>query len=66
MDVFVIVLLVLALLLTVGALVGGLVVMAVGGEVNARWSNKFMRYRVLFQGIAIALFLIALTLTGRG
>ena len=53
----------LAMAATVGALVWGLVAMARGGEFNARWSNKMMRYRILFQAIAIAVFALLLALT---
>lgn len=57
--------LVLAMAATLGALVWGLVAMARGGEFNARWSNKMMRYRVLFQAIALAFFaVLMLTLKG--
>ena len=48
---------------TVGALVWGLIGMARGGEFNARWSNKMMRYRVLFQAIALAIFGILVLLS---
>ena len=41
-------------LATVGA---GLVVMSRGGEVNRRWGNRLMRYRVYAQTIAIGMFL---------
>lgn len=57
------VVLILAMAATVGALVWGLIAMARGGEFNAKWSNKMMRYRVLFQAIALAVFAILLSLT---
>ena len=57
------VLLFLAMAATVGALVWGLIAMARGGEFNAKWSNKMMRYRVLFQVIALAVFAVLLSLT---
>ena len=44
---------------TVGALVWGLIAMARGGEFNSRWSTKMMRYRVLFQAIALIFFALA-------
>ena len=53
----------LAMAATVGALVWGLIAMARGGEFNAQWSNKMMRYRVLFQAIAIGVFALLLSLT---
>lgn len=55
--------LILAMAATVGALVWGLIGMARGGEFNARWSNKMMRYRVLFQAIALAIFGILVMLS---
>lgn len=39
-------------------LLAGIVVMAIGGETSARWSNVLMRYRILAQ--AGALLIIAL------
>ena len=55
--------LILAMAATVGAMVWGLIGMARGGEFNARWSNKMMRYRVLFQAIALAIFGILVLLS---
>ncbi|MEQ8816803.1 MAG: twin transmembrane helix small protein [Thalassobaculum sp.] len=57
------VVLILAMAATVGALVWGLIAMARGGEFNAKWSNKMMRYRVLFQAVALAVFALLLSLT---
>lgn len=53
----------LAMAATVGALAWGLFAMARGGNFNAKWSNKMMRYRVLFQAIAIAVFALLLSLS---
>jgi thiamine transporter ThiT len=58
MNIVFTVFLVLAMAATLGALVWGLVAMARGGEFNSRWSNKMMRYRVLFQAIALAFFAV--------
>ena len=57
------ILLFMAMAATLGALVWGLIAMARGGEFNAKWSNKMMRYRVMFQAIAIAVFALLLSLT---
>ena len=59
------ILLFMAMAATLGALVWGLIAMARGGELNAQWSNKMMRYSVLFQAIAIGVFALLLTLSGR-
>ena len=62
MNVIVIILLVSALILVLATLVGGLITMARGGELGPKKSNLFMRYRVLFQGIAVLLVVILLPL----
>ena len=62
MNVIVIILLVSALILVLATLVGGLITMARGGELGPKKSNLFMRYRVLFQGIAVLLVVILLAL----
>ncbi len=62
MNAFFTVVLFLAMAATVGALAWGLLAMARGGDFNAKWSNKMMRYRVLFQAIALAVFALLLSL----
>ena len=62
MNVIVIILLVGALVLVLATLAGGLITMARGGELGPKKSNLFMRYRVLFQGIAVLLVVILLSL----
>ncbi len=44
-----------AMVTVVAVLLLGIVSMAMGGEVNARWGNRLMRLRIIVQGIAIAL-----------
>jgi len=61
---FVILLIVVAALLTAGALVRGIVLMASGKDVTGRQSNRMMWYRVMFQGITILLVVILLALFG--
>ncbi|MFM9845152.1 MAG: twin transmembrane helix small protein [Dongiaceae bacterium] len=50
---------------TIAVLFLGLFSMARGGEFNRKYGNLFMRFRVLFQAITIALVLIALFLASR-
>lgn len=50
---------------TIAVLFLGLFSMARGGEFNRKYGNLFMRFRVLFQAITIALVLIALYLASR-
>lgn len=49
----------IAMALTLLVLFVGIVTFAAGGKFNAKYSNKLMRLRVLFQGIAIAVFALA-------
>ena len=37
----------------------GLFAMAKGGDFNKKYSNRLMRARVILQGVALALFLLA-------
>ncbi len=48
----------IALVVTVGALVAGVVAMARGGSFNARWGNKLMRMRIVAQGAAVVLLAV--------
>tara|TARA_S200000501_G_C20422747_1_gene568706 strand:- start:54 stop:251 length:198 start_codon:yes stop_codon:yes gene_type:complete len=62
MNVIIIIFLVITLILVLATLAGGLITMARGGELGPKKSNLFMRYRVLFQGIAVLLVVILLSL----
>ncbi len=53
MDAFLVFLLGIAMLCTLAVLVVGIVSFAVHGEFYRRNSNKLMRLRVLFQGLAL-------------
>lgn len=55
-------LIILALLITVGILVAGLVTMEEGGEVDNRWSTRLMSARVIAQAVVVVLLLMALLL----
>lgn len=59
MSGFLFILVAIAMLLTLFALFGGLFAMARGGEFNARYGNRLMRWRVLMQFIALVLFALA-------
>jgi Hypoxia induced protein conserved region len=54
------ILLFLSLAVVLVILIAGIVVMARGGETNAKWSNVLMRYRVLAQAVAVAILMIVL------
>jgi hypothetical protein len=58
MDVWIAVLLGIAMLATLGVLFLGMFSMAKGGEFNRKYGNKLMRLRVIMQGLAILLFLL--------
>ena len=53
---------ILALLATIGALVFGLVSMARGGDYDAKHSEQFMSARLISQAVALLLIIVALFL----
>jgi hypothetical protein len=54
------ILILLSLVVVAGVLLGGIVVMAIGGETSAKWSNVLMRYRILAQAVAVAILMAVL------
>lgn len=62
MTTFLTVLVVLAMLATVGVLAAGLIGLARGGDGAAgrERSNKLMRWRVVLQGVTLVLFVLLL------
>ena len=52
----------LSMLAVAGVLCWGIFSMTKGGEYNAKWSNKIMRYRIVLQGIALLVFMVILGL----
>jgi hypothetical protein len=54
----------LAMLTTVGILLGGMVGLARNGDDPMR-SNRLMRYRVMAQAVAVVLFLLLMSLGHR-
>ena len=52
------IILVFFMIATLGVVVIGIIAMAVNGKLNKNHSNKLMRLRVLFQAIAILVFVI--------
>ncbi len=63
MTVFFNILMVLALLAVLGALGGGLYSMARGGDYNKKNANKFMRWRVILQAVALVILAIGIYAT---
>jgi hypothetical protein len=59
------ILVVSAMLATLGVLVVGIAGMAQGGEFNRRHANKLMRARVILQGVAILLFAVLILVSGK-
>ena len=50
-------------LLTVAGILGwGVLTMARGGEYNVKNSNRIMRYRIIFQAIALVIILVLMWL----
>jgi hypothetical protein len=60
MSVFFVVLVGLAVAMTLGVLFAGVFSMARGGPDAPQRSNKFMRWRVICQAVAVGLFMLAL------
>ena len=58
MEPVLVILLIIAMMLVLGTLFSGLISMARGGTNGPRRSNMFMRYRVLFQGLALLVLFI--------
>jgi hypothetical protein len=54
------VLVILALAAVAFILLAGLFVMSLGGQIDKKWSNRLMRYRVLAQAVAILIVLLVL------
>lgn len=59
MKTFFFVLVLIAMFITLGVLATGIIGMARGGEFNQKYGNKLMRARVIAQGVALALFALA-------
>ncbi len=58
-------LVIVAMLMTLGVLFAGLFSMVRGGDFNRRYGNKLMRWRVICQAIALALFALAILIGNR-
>jgi len=58
MDKVVFAAIIVFMVVTLAILLTGLFSMARGGDFNKRNANRFMRWRVIAQGIAILLFII--------
>ncbi len=52
----------LSLAATLSSLIFGLFVYFKGGELNAKYGNKAMRWRIAFQSITLFLFLLLLSI----
>ncbi len=51
-----------AMFVTLGVLFAGVIVFAFAPNLNARYGNKLMRWRVILQGVALALFALMVAL----
>lgn len=59
MSSFALIAVVLAMIAVLATLFVGLIGMARGGEFNARYGNRLMRLRVILQGVALLLVIVA-------
>jgi len=64
MNGFMVVVIVIGALLTVGALVRGLFLLASGKDVSGKKQNQMMWYRILFQGLTVLAVIILLLALG--
>ena len=55
---FLLVLLIIFMALALGSLLVGVFAMGKGGDFNKKNSNKLMRYRVIFQALAVLFFVL--------
>ncbi|MDX1738504.1 MAG: twin transmembrane helix small protein [Alphaproteobacteria bacterium] len=62
MNIFAFILMAAGVATTFIILTIGIVAMARGGEFNKKWSNRLMRYRIIAQAFAIAMFMLGLYL----
>jgi hypothetical protein len=65
MNSFLAVLLIAAMVATLGVLFAGLFVMARGGEVNRKYGNVLMRWRVILQFSALVVLGLIMLATGK-
>ena len=65
MDGFLVVLLIIALVATLGVLFTGLFVMARGGQVNKKYGNILMRWRVILQFSALVVLGLIMLAAGK-
>jgi hypothetical protein len=65
MSGFLVPLLIVAMLATLGVLFFGIITMARGGDFNLKYGNKIMRTRIVLQGVALLIFAIIMVLGGR-
>lgn len=50
---------------TVGVLLAGVVLMSIGGKANLKYSNRLMRWRVMLQGLSIAMLALLFFMGGK-
>ncbi len=65
MDGFLVVLLIVALVATLGVLFAGLLVMARGGQANKKYGNLLMRWRVILQFSALVVLGLIMLAAGK-
>lgn len=54
------ILMIISMLAVVATLVAGLAVMTKGGALDKKYANRLMQARIMFQGLAIGFFVLAL------
>jgi hypothetical protein len=64
MNIFLLILLLLAMAATAYVLVRGVIAMASGKDISGQQQQNYMRKRVLFQAIAIVIVILILAMAG--
>ena len=60
MNTVFLILLIIAMAMTLCVLFASVITMGRGGEFNRKYGNKLMRARVVLQGVAIVIFVVAM------
>ena len=65
MSGFLVPVLIIAMLATLGVLFFGIITMARGGDFNLKYGNKIMRARIVLQALVLLIFAIIMVIAGR-
>ena len=64
MNTFFFIMMLVSMVAVVGVLATGLFVMSKGGDLNKKYGNKLMQWRVICQGMAIGFLILTMLTSG--